>query len=81
MKKTESDSLIGSLLGVATAVSNPRTKSILKRITNHFCRKQHLFNINIYHGSTVCIIVDDSEKEKIDQLIMEYNSQPKSLKP
>lgn len=71
--------LLGSRLGVAMAVRNPRVKRVIKQFANYICRKQHLFSIHIYHGSTICIVVDD--KEEIGQLIMENNNPQTAKKP
>ena len=79
--KTEISELLGSRLGVAMAVRNPRVKRVIKQIANYICRKQHLFSIHIYHGSTICIVVDDVVKEDIGQLIMENNNPQTAKKP
>ena len=77
--KTEISELLGSRLGVAMAVRNPRVKRVIKQFANYICRKQHLFSIHIYHGSTICIVVDD--KEDIGQLIMENNNPQTAKRP
>lgn len=73
MMKQLKEELPGSTRGGAMTEIAP---SILKRIKKFFrrnCRQYQKLQINNQRGGIVCLIVNESIKEDISQLIMECN--------
>ena len=74
MKETNEELLIGSLAGAA---KTDRGSGIMKRIKKHFkriCRKQRNLQIINQQGGSIILYVIDSNKENIENLIMENNN-------
>ena len=75
------DQLLGSLTG---AVKTDCGSGILKRITKTFkriCRQQRNLQIINQQGASINLYVIDSNKENIENLIMEYNNNLITKKP
>lgn len=74
MKTTKDELPIGSLAGAA---KTDRGSGIMKRIKKHFkriCRKQRNLQIINLQGGSIHLYVIDSNKENIENLIMENNN-------
>ena len=74
MKTTKDELPVGSLAG---AVKTACGSGIMKRIRKHFkkiCRKQRNFQIINQQGGSINFYLIDSNKESIENLIMENNN-------
>lgn len=75
MKTTTNEDLLGgSLLGAAKTECGSGIKKRIKRYFKRICRKQRNLQIINQQGGSINFYVIDSNKENIENLIMENNN-------
>ena len=74
MKTTKDELPIGSLSGAAKTDRGSGIKKRIKRYFKRICRKQRNLQIINQQGGSINFYVIDSNKENIENLIMENNN-------